>query len=440
MASIDALFESFLPYANLERGQSVGVFRLDRMRTLCELTGMPQDSFKTIHVAGSKGKGSLCALLASILEEGGEKTGLYASPHLLDYSERISLAGKALEPQILLAEGEKITQLLKDWEKITPKELGPPTFFELITLLAFLSFRAAGCSWAVIETGLGGRLDSTNVIIPQASVITSIELEHTEYLGSTLAAIAGEKAGIIKAGRPVFSGRMKEEARSVIRARAESLGCPYHYGEDVCGAEIAGLGWEGMDARLEVRGQGGKRRELALRMGLLGRVQAENAALAALVIDRIRPDIGDPALCRGISSTRLPGRFQLIDTRPPLVIDGSHTPDSLALCLETWIALAGPGGSLVFGCAADKDVAAMAALARGKFERIIITGIGSFKASNPEGVLEAFQESSRGLELELAMELDLGRALSRAREGGRPSLVCGSFYLAGLVLRLFRDS
>jgi dihydrofolate synthase/folylpolyglutamate synthase len=436
MRSSREVFDLFLPFANLERGQAVGVFRLDRMRALCALFGHPESSFKSIHVAGSKGKGSVSAMLASVLDASGRKTGLYTSPHILDYSERISLGPAPMPEGIIIGEGEKIARALGEWEKSPHAELGPPTFFELVTLLAFLCFRAAGCAWAVIETGLGGRLDSTNVIMPEASVLTAIELEHTDYLGNSIVAIAGEKAGIIKPGRPVFCGRMREEALAVMEKKARDESAPFFAAKDIASLEEVRLLPEGTEALLSLKRPVGEPRSLGLRLSLSGSIQAENAALAAMVIDALFPDAADGDLCRGLGRVRLPARFQRLREAPALVVDGSHTPDSVRLCGETWKALYGPGGILVFGCAADKDARGMALALQGLFGRVIVTTPGTFKKSSPLAVFEAFRGSCPSL----ILEPDTRKALALAESGGDRILVAGSFYLAAEAIRFFTGS
>lgn len=433
MTDANSVFEAFLPYANLERGQSVGTFRLDRMRALCDLAGHPEASFRSVHVAGSKGKGSVSAMLASVIAAQGFRVGLYTSPHVIEFKERIQVVGEEIPDSAFLECGERIARFLSDWEKSSHAELGPPTFFELVTLLSFMVFRERRCEWAVIEVGLGGRLDSTNVILPEASVLTAIELEHTEYLGHTIPDIAFEKAGIIKPGRAAFAGKMRSEALEVMRRRAEELGSPFVYAPERSRVESAAPTPRGMVASLVLVDRAGAERRLDLSLRLSGRIQAENAALAACVAVELFPGIGDDALIGGLDRATVPARFQLLSEDPPVVADGAHTPDSAALCLETWLALYGPGGTLVFGCAADKDSKAMASILADSFDRVIVTAPGSFKKSSPIGAFEDFRSGSRTL----VLEPDTRRALKLAREKGEKTLITGSFYLAAEAIKLF---
>jgi dihydrofolate synthase / folylpolyglutamate synthase len=429
----NSVFEAFLPYANVERGQNVGVFRLDRMQALCQLAGHPETSFKSVHVAGSKGKGSVSAMLASIIAADGHRVGLYSSPHVLEFKERIQIFGEDIPDAVFVQAGEKIARFLADWENSTLAGLGLPTFFELITLLSFMVFRERLCEWAVIETGLGGRLDSTNVILPEASVLTAIELEHVEYLGHSIPEIAFEKAGIIKGGRPAFAGRMRPEALEVMRRRAAELGSPFLYAPDHYRVDGVLPAPGAMRARIVAEDASGIERSLNLEMKLSGRVQAENAALAACVALGLFPGIRDGILVEGLNRANLPARFQELSADPPVVADGAHTPDSVALCLENWLALHGKGGSLVFGCAADKDSQAMAKILAAAFDRVIVTAPGSFKKSSPIKVFDDFRSESKTL----ILEPDTRRALALAQGNKAKTLITGSFYLAAEAIKYF---
>jgi dihydrofolate synthase / folylpolyglutamate synthase len=421
------VFASFEPYIDLERGTALEALKLDRMRALCESAGNPERSFKSIHIAGSKGKGSVSAMCASILREAGYRTGLYASPHVTDYRERITLAGALFEDGSYAIAAEEVHAAIAACLRADPAF--SPSFFELLTLLAFLVFKREGCEWAVLETGLGGRLDSTNVVIPEASVILPIELEHTEYLGATIAAIAREKAGIIKPGKPVFLSRMRSEAALVLRERASELGSPVTDASLATAVIYAQPGFEGTDIEASIEKKDGGSFRLAFRLALIGRIQAENAALAALVLSRLLPSLDEATMARGLASARIPARFEPVRRSPLVVVDGSHTPDSVSCALNSWIALRGRGGTLVFACAADKDDSAMADVLAPSFDRVIVTKPGDFKKSAP---LEAFASFSRH-GMPLSYFEDPLEALSAALAAGEDVLATGSFYLAALV-------
>ena len=223
-ADLEGLYSRLLGYVNVERGQKAEL-KLDLMRELCSALGDPQSSCPSIHVAGSKGKGSVSIMAARILEAAGFRVGLYSSPHFLSWKERMSLAGDEMPDEIILEAAEKVFSAVG---RLPSRGSGgldaEPTYFELTTLIAFCAFRAAGCDRMVLETGLGGRLDSTNVVDPAASVITRIELEHTEWLGDSIEKIAAEKAGIVKPGRPCFTGEPRPEALAAIAAAAADRG------------------------------------------------------------------------------------------------------------------------------------------------------------------------------------------------------------------------
>ena len=224
--SLDRLQQWLDSYLNFERLPQKDIFWLDTMEFLCRKLGNPQDTFPSVHVAGSKGKGSTSVMIASILEAAGYKSGLYTSPHILSLAERVATAKGPLPEQIYQA---ATTRLMEAVSSIPARDLPgqrPITWFELVTTFAFLCFREAQVDWAVFETGLGGRLDATNVIRPKISVITPIELEHTEYLGDTIEKIAEEKAGIIKVDVPVIIGPQKAAARAVLEKKARCLQCP----------------------------------------------------------------------------------------------------------------------------------------------------------------------------------------------------------------------
>jgi dihydrofolate synthase / folylpolyglutamate synthase len=422
-----SVFASFEPYIDLERGAAREPMKLDRMRALCAAAGDPQLGCKFIHVAGSKGKGSVAAMLASILSAAGVKAGLYASPHVRDYRDRISLSGTIFPDSSYTAAGEECHAARERYAALNGSSA--PTFFELLTLLGFIVFARERCPWVVLETGLGGRLDSTNVVVPEASVITPIELEHVEYLGDTIPAIAGEKAGIIKEGRPVFISRMRPEAVQVMRERAASLGCAFHDSSLLTRIIRAVPGLDGTDVEILVSGAEGGEFQLSARLPMCGRIQAENAALAALVSSRLIPGLAARKIESGLEGAALPARFEILSRQPLIVADGSHTPDSVTWALDTWLSLRGKGGTLLFGCASDKDASAMARVLSSSFDHIVITKPGSFKRSEPLAVFRSFEPAAASI----LLEADTEAAIDLALAYGDDVLVAGSFYLAAIA-------
>jgi dihydrofolate synthase/folylpolyglutamate synthase len=437
IVSLDELFSWIEGFTNLERSGaqfSSRAYQLDRMRRLLERFGSPQKAFRSAHIAGSKGKGSTAALLAWSLQASGLRTGLYTSPHVDSYLERFAvLENGRLDhaPDTLLELGRRMHQEVEGLPRDFLDEYGPPTTFELLTLLAFCLFRDLACPWAVLETGIGGRLDATNTVSPELCLITPIELEHAEVLGDTLQAIAREKAGIIKPGVPVYSAPQAGEVREVLRSAARERASPIVFLDEELESLESRYGLEGTEVSLRFRGE--PERHYAL--SLIGDFQAENAALVELAARRSL-GLGGEAIRQGLLAARLPGRLELLSREPPVVLDGAHTPRSVTRVMSVFRALFGPDGVLLFGAAKGKNTAEMSAILAPAFERIVITTPGSFKESEPARVHGQFLalRPSAHLEPRTAEALELALRLT---EGWRPLLVIGSFYLAGEVRRAF---
>ncbi|MBW7957191.1 MAG: bifunctional folylpolyglutamate synthase/dihydrofolate synthase [Deltaproteobacteria bacterium] len=317
---------------------------LKRIREIVSLLGVPQKSFPVIHVAGTNGKGSTSAIIASILQEAGLRTGLYTSPHLEKFNERIRVSGKMIA-------GPEIVRAVKIVRAASKKMAGgsPLTFFEFTTAMALLHFRLKKVDIAVIETGMGGRFDATNVVTPEVSVITNIGMDHMRFLGKTLDEIAFEKAGIIKPGRPVVTGEVKRGPLSVIRKTAKKMSSPLH----VIKNDFSATGEPSSFAY-----QGGKRRLENLKLGLLGPHQVRNAACALAAIEVLKGkgfEIPVKALREGLKNAAWPGRFEVISRKPFVVLDGAHNSAgarTLALALEGLK----KKPVLVLGVMADKDI------------------------------------------------------------------------------------
>jgi dihydrofolate synthase/folylpolyglutamate synthase len=308
------------------------------------------------------------------------------------------------------------------------------TFFELLTLYFFLCARAGDCDCMVVETGLGGRLDSTNIINPLLSVITLIELEHTVILGDTIQAVASEKAGIIKQGKPLVLARQSTEALDVFRKRAADKNSPLYYFPEIAAIENVRIHSNGTNFIMTLNIESPLPTPYSpfpLYIPIPGIVQAENAGLAIVALKTAFPGIGDETIRHGLETVKIFARFEkLIDT-PPLIIDGAHTPESTSLCAETFCSLYGENGILLFGCAADKNAAAMAEILLPRFSQIIITTPGTFKNSDPEKVYRAFASDKT------SCIKDTHEAIMQVLEIGnkknRPILCTGSFYLASEV-------
>ncbi|MDA1014151.1 MAG: bifunctional folylpolyglutamate synthase/dihydrofolate synthase [Planctomycetota bacterium] len=376
---------------NFERTQSRGlskrVFKLDRMQALLERLDNPQARIPAIHVAGTKGKGSTSAMLAAILEAAGYRVGLFTSPHVSTFEERFTVAGQTANAETVV----KLVQTVEPHVAAMSREnpVMRPTFFEIITAIGWLHFLAAQVDIVVLEVGLGGRLDSTNVCRPIVSVITNISFDHMAILGDTLAKIAAEKAGIIKPSVPIVSGVVADEARTVIRAVARDnaarlweldreIHCDYRLF-----AGIDSAGFDDADAR-RIHGCVNVETPLnrwdELEIGLVGRHQAINAALALGVVDTLNSTDGSrfqipPTAPRAaLRSVRWPLRIEIVRREPLVVLDAAHNEASMRALTET-LAACFPGKRrvLLFGTTADKDVAAMLQIAISGFDEIVLT-------------------------------------------------------------------
>jgi dihydrofolate synthase / folylpolyglutamate synthase len=421
-------------FTNLERSSLLSDsrnYRLDRMRWLLSMFGDPDRSLRIIHVAGTKGKGSTSALLASALHAAGRRTGLYTSPHVATPFERIAIPGEPRLPELVLRLGRQMKAAIDALPGGGIPGDSPPTTFELLTLLAFLCFREAGCEEAVVETGIGGRLDATNVVASTACVITPLDLEHTELLGDTIEKIAFEKAGIMKPGSPAFIGLQPREALPVFREAGRDRGSPLTFlGEE---AEELGAAADARGTTLALRIRGEER--VSFRLSMLGEFQAENAALAYLTLRRTRPEITRDQIAAGFLQTTLPGRMELLGSHPLVVLDGAHTPLAVTRLLSAFKGIFPGEAVLLFGSVSGKNPREMARILAPAFSSVIVSTPGTFKESNPEEVAGIF----RGVNPATTLEKDPAQALARAREasgGTRPILVTGSFYMVAEIRRL----
>ena len=427
--------ESFTNLETIRASRDRQLYRLDRMLYLLDRYGNPHRSFPTVHVAGSKGKGSTATLIASALLESGHRTGLYTSPHVSSYSERILVDGRPADEGLLLRLMGSIRETVDAIPAGTLPVSPTPTTFELLTLLGFLVFRDSGCTAAVIEVGIGGRLDATNVIDPMASVITPIELEHTEILGDTLAEIAREKCGIIKDGIPVVSAAQRPEARAELARIAALRHAPIAFLDDV--AEVTDVSVSARGTSFVVRAWG---RETRLSLGLVGRFQAENAALALLALRALDRGPGEEAIQRGFARAVLPGRMEFMRTAsgpPPwtVVLDGAHTPASVARAAQGFLEVFPAGGVLLFGSVSGKRTEEMAEILSPLFRSIVISRPNPFKESDPYQVFKAFGRRHASCRLETEPEAAL-RAACESAGPGVPILVTGSFYMISEIRRL----
>ena len=425
-SSFDQVVAFMEGFVNLERKTdkySTRTYRLDRMRALMQALGNPQDSYRTIHVAGSKGKGSTAGYIARGLEAAGFVTGLYMSPHVSDYRERFTVLGKKTDDSCLISAGNTLADAVRDFRFSDEWGETRPTTFELYTAFAFVLFRQTGCQWAVLETGLGGRLDATNIVLPQASVLTPIELEHTDILGDTITKIAAEKSKIIKKGRPSFSAFQVPEALDVFRAEAKAADSEFHY----LGDEVMQV----TDRRVSFRDGYGTDLDLAMP----GLVMAQNCALAIMVLRKLglfMPGVSEKAMQR----LSLPGRMEKVSWARPLYLDGAHTQNSMAFLLETFRKMfPGRKGICVFGAVSGKNHDAMCSEVLGAFDHVVVCRPGTYKKSDPAALYELMAAKKKPGQTVVLIE-DAKKALEYClahTEEGEPVLAAGSFYLAGAV-------
>jgi dihydrofolate synthase/folylpolyglutamate synthase len=350
-------------------------FNLERMRALMAHLGDPQTRYPSLHVAGTKGKGSVTALCAAALDAAGYRVGHYTSPHLHDYTERIRVAGQPI-PR---ADFVRLLDSLRPY-----LDAAKPTTFEITTALAFLYFAEQGVNAAVIEVGLGGRLDATNIIQPTVTAITSLSMDHMQFLGDTLAKIAAEKAGIVKPGVPLILAPQRAAAFETVAAIAAERGAPLlAVGREVDFTLGSHSLEGGQDLTVSLAGSD----PLALHIPLLGAHQAENAAVAYAVLRTAAVrglPLADAAIVRGFSAVRWPGRFELLRRRPDVVVDSAHNADSarrLRQALDDYFP--DQPVTLVFGASEDKDISGMFAELLPRSVRLIVTRSFHPRAADP---------------------------------------------------------
>lgn len=404
---------------------------LEVMQALMERMGHPEAGVAAIHIAGSNGKGSVAAMTDAVLRAAGWSCGRYTSPHLQRFNERIFVNGAPVSDDVLTIAVTVVEQAAK---QIVAAGVDEPTFFECATAAAFEVFRQQKIRLVVLETGLGGRLDATNVVMPLLSVITRIGLEHTQWLGDTVTAIAGEKAGIIKPGRPVVCGAMPAEARAVVLRRAAEHGCRVIDVPDSVSVSAIRARPEGLEARVSTTA-----RDLGkITLPLGGLFQAENLATAVAALEAAEEALGmqipDTAFRDGLANVCWPGRFQLVSREPPIIVDGAHNPDC-AMALRAALkksGLEGPFG-LVAGFCDDKDSGQFLKILAPLFARGWAVTTPSPRALAADAVCARMHAVGLTAEpAELAAALADAQAWARAESG--TVVICGSLFLAGEAL------
>lgn len=419
-------------YTNLEKNikhYTTRYYRLDRMEKLLAFFNNPERDYKTIHVAGSKGKGSTSKFIAKGIESFGYKVGLYASPHLLSYRERFTLCGEFFNDEFLVEVGNYILNKTKDFTFKDKWGETNPTTFELFTLYGFMLFSKSKCDYAVIETGLGGRLDATNTILPVLSVICPIELEHTSILGDTIEKIAIEKSKIIKKKVPVVAATLIDDAKNVIINEARDNNSSLQLLEE----EVLSIKTFTTKKSENVEITWSDNSVDNLNLTLKGSVMANNAALAILALKKL--GFYNENMIRSINKATLLGRFQLLSTNPDLYIDAAHTKMSILSLISSIKQIENiEKCTVIFGSILDKDHNSIAPLLLDNFNNIILSKPGDFKKSDIPSLYELFKSLNKTSNIEMILNGDeaLKRAYELTPEDGC-ILACGSFYLASEI-------
>ncbi|MFC1738105.1 bifunctional folylpolyglutamate synthase/dihydrofolate synthase [Planctomycetota bacterium] len=409
---------------------NVTTFNLTRMRKLLSLLGNPHKKIHTIHIAGTKGKGSTATMVAKMLEANDYKVGLYTSPHLVSLHERIMVNSRMVSENKMLG---LMNRIYAPIEKLSKND--GPTFFEILTSIAFMYFVDEQADIAVIETGLGGRLDSTNVIKPKVVGITSLSIDHQQQLGDTLELIAKEKAGVFKRGIPIVTVEQKSEAMRVLKSEAASVKAPL----SVTGGDID------FSYRFEASAEHGPHTRICLttetskfehlRVPLQGRHQAINCALALAIVDKLKSrgfETDNNKTAEGLNKVKLLGRMEMICHDPRVLIDAAHNADSIkALMFAIGQSIPYDSMVVIFGCNKDKDIEGMLDKLQYGADKVIFTRSSSAKAMSPDQLAEMYTNMCSKM---CQSAMSLGEALRLANSAiGKEDLICitGSIYLIG---------
>ncbi len=420
MAAIEEMLDDFF-MSHMPASGTTGLreARLDRMMELLSILGHPEDGFRKIHVAGSKGKGSTSTMLSVLLEASGEKCGLYLSPHVYDVRERFTLSGR------FFSDGLYASTLGELGEKISGLSFSPTTF-ELYTAFAYMLFRNAGCTYAVIETGLGGRLDATNTISSEFQVLTPIELEHQDLLGDTIARIAVEKSKIIKRNTRCYIAHMAREAEDVFLAEASATCSDAVLFDE----QVSGFFHE-EHALSSVTGFNAGGEAFLLRTALRGEAMAQNLALSVMIAKKegFLTDEGIKALER----LEMPGRFEIRRLGDKTVVfEVAHTKKSMENAVKTFKQVfPGRRTACVYSSVEGKDHASMMESIVSGFPTVVVTSTGGFKKSDPDKLFSLAGDLAGENRTLLLLEKDMDKALETAERHADIILVTGSFYLVG---------
>jgi len=426
--ALDYLY-SFVDYSLKHSSElAKAEFNLDRMFALMKELGDPQNTYSIIHVAGTKGKGSVSALCASALMDGGYKVGLYTSPHLLDYCERIQVNDEPISHEFMIQLVEEIKPAVAKIPKLTT--------FEITTALGFLAFARQGCNAAVIEVGLGGRLDATNIVTPKVSVITSLSYDHVAVLGNTLTLIAGEKAGIVKQRVPVVSSPQKDESLQVLKRIAREKGCEFTLvGKDIQ-VEKLSSSLDGQSIHIE---DNLRQSSLNIQLPLLGDHQIENATTAYGALKASGIELSNENIQNGFSRVQWRARFEIVRRDPPVIFDSAHNQDSFIKLRETLDEyFPEKKVYLIFGASEDKNIPGMFAEMKPKIERLIVTRADHPRALLPEQIIELANQAGVPNEAVSPIESALMRALELSSKDGSIVLSAGSMFVTAEVMQAWK--
>lgn len=409
---------------------------LSNTNKLMDILGNPQNSFKSVHIAGTNGKGSTSAAIASILQKNGFRVGLFTSPHLASFTERIRINNTHIEESEVM----EIASFIHN--AITYTDLNP-TFFEFVTAMAFYYFSRKNVDWTVIETGMGGRLDATNVILPEVSIITNVSLDHCEFLGSNILDITNEKAGIIKPGIPVITASNIPEVVKRLSEIAEINGSGIHvYGKDFSGSLLL------MDDKKISFDYSGYENYSGLSISLTGKYQLYNACTAVRTIELLREKgllISESSIRKGLLNVKLEGRLEKVSDFPPIFIDGAHNPEAADKLSDSVINIFQDKKIiLIVGIMDDKDISGILRPLAVIAESIIFTKPGYERAASPEKLLEVFQSLNIISDHHTAESIITTPCVSNALELAKINcredniiLVTGSFYTTGEVKEIY---
>jgi dihydrofolate synthase / folylpolyglutamate synthase len=398
-------------------------FGLDRIATVLDALGRPQDRCRFVHVAGTNGKGSTCAMIESGLRAAGLRVGLFTSPHLEEPTERIQVDGAPISAADFAAGFDRVHRVVEDLLEAGRIDLHT-TYFETVTAMALDVFARAGVEFVVLEVGLGGRLDATNVVGPELAVITPIDFDHEAFLGNSLESIAGEKAGILKPGVPAVFAQQRPEAGSVLEARAAALGIPV---DRTCSFAVHDLDLDRRGSTFRLTGP----RDLRIRCPLAGEHQVGNAVTAAAAL--IRLGIPDAAIENGIAAARWPGRLERICETPEIILDGAHNPSgarALAAYVDRFYA--NRRVRMIYGTMRDKAIDEIAGILFPKAQELIVTAPRQTRALAPEAVGEVAAHPN------LRLAPDIEAALDLVRDAAPEDVVfiTGSLFLVAEARRL----